>query len=263
MLLEVINGTFGYKRDENIISNINFKVGSGKVFTILGPNGVGKTTLLKCILGLYKWRKGEARLYGKPVMDISEKEFWKNISYVPQARNPAFPYTVFDMVLMGRTPYLGIMNMPRKIDKEITREIIEEIGISELSGKSCGAISGGELQLVLIARALASQPKVLVLDEPESNLDMKNQLLILEVLEKLSKEKKISCIINTHFPNHALRISDDTLMMGKDQNYIVGNTWDVVTEGNIKDIFGVKAEEIHLSNNKSKAKIIFPVKRII
>jgi iron complex transport system ATP-binding protein len=260
MMLTVVNGTYGYDKGPNLFSNLSFKVETGEILTILGPNGVGKTTLLKCILGLFKWRKGNTIINDLEADKITASEFWKDISYVPQAKSMIFPYTVLEMVLMGRAPYLGSMSSPRKEDIAIAKRAIEEVGISRLMYKSCGAISGGELQLVLIARALTSAPKILVLDEPESNLDMKNQLLVLGIIEKLKKGKNISCIINTHYPNHALRISDNTLMLGGNGRHLFGNTREIITEENIKAFFEVKTRIIEWENEGEKAQMLFPVK---
>lgn len=262
MKLEVINGTYGYGKGPNLFSDLNFKVNKGKIFTILGPNGVGKTTLLKCILGLYKWRKGSTFINETLANKIKPSKFWKDISYVPQAKNMIFPYTVLEMVLMGRAPYLGAISSPRKEDINIAKNAIKDVGISKLMYKSCGAISGGELQLVLIARALASQPKILVLDEPESNLDMKNQLLILQIIEKLKREKEISCVINTHYPNHALRISDYTLILGGDKRYVFGATTKIITEENIKRYFEVKTRIVEWKNGGEKEHMLFPIKLV-
>ncbi|SHK02209.1 ABC transporter ATP-binding protein [Paramaledivibacter caminithermalis] len=259
MILEVVNGTYGYGKGVNLFSNLNFKVNTGEILTILGPNGVGKTTLLKCILGLFKWRKGNTLINNLEADKITPSQFWKDISYVPQGKNMIFPYTVLEMVLMGRAPYLGAISSPRREDVNIAKRAIEEVGISRLMYKSCGAISGGELQLVLIARALTSDPKILVLDEPESNLDMKNQLLVLQIIEKLKKEKNISCIINTHYPNHALRISNNTLMLGGNGRHLFGKTYEIITEKNIKRFFGVKTRIIELETEREKAQMLFPV----
>lgn len=262
MMLEVVNGTYGYGKAPNLFWDLNFRVETGEILTILGPNGVGKTTLLKCVLGLYKWRKGNTLIDNLPRDQINTLQFWKDISYVPQGKSMIFPYTVLEMVLMGRAPYLGAMSSPRKEDLSIAKRAIEEVGISKLMYKSCGAISGGELQLVLIARALASEPKILVLDEPESNLDMKNQLLVLQIIKKLKREKGISCIINTHYPNHALRISDYTLMMSKGGSFVFGVTSEIITEENIKKYFEVKTRIIELENEGEKEHVLFPQKLV-
>ncbi len=260
MTLKIVNGTYGYIQNEPLFSHLDFEVKEGSILTILGANGVGKTTLLKCILKFYKWQKGHTLINGKPTDKMSNTEFWKCISYVPQAKYTIFPYSVLDMVLMGRAPNLGFMSMPKKEDIEMAQQVIDEIGISSITHQSCGAISGGELQLVLIARALVSQPKILILDEPESNLDMKNQLLILDILQKLKEENGITCIINTHYPNHALRISDDTLILGKNKKHVFGSTHSVITEENIRRYFDVSTEIIQCKREGRDTPILFPIK---
>ena len=188
MNLTVKEASFGYRKDDLILKNINFELKKGEVLSILGPNGVGKTTLLKCVMNMIKWVSGNSYLNDIPIGELSEKKLWQSIAYVPQAKNTAFAFSAYEMVLLGRSSYIGIFSHPGKRDFEIAHKAMESIGISYLKHKSCNQMSGGELQMVLIARALASEPDILILDEPESNLDFKNQLIILDIIKKLSKK---------------------------------------------------------------------------
>ena len=238
MIFEVEHGTFGYDK-RTILNDINFRVRTGEVMSVLGSNGVGKTTLLKCMMGFLKWNEGQSLVDGTPVTQIPNKELWKRIAYVPQAKGSAFSYTALDMVLLGRSAHIGTFRQPKKEDMDIAIKAMEDIGILHLKDKLCTKMSGGELQMVLIARALTTFPEMLVLDEPESNLDFKNQLIILDTIKKLSEERNISAIVNTHYPVHALQLSDKALMMNRDGSSFYGKAQDVINEENMKTVFGV------------------------
>jgi iron complex transport system ATP-binding protein len=163
------------------------------------------------------------------------------------------------MVLMGRAPYVGLFSSPGPKDYRLARQSLADVGISHLADKSFSHISGGEMQLVLIARSLVSNPDILILDEPESHLDFKNQLRVLNLVEKLVKTKKIICIINTHHPDHALRISDKTLLLGNGKNHMVGRTEDVITPSNIEAIFGVRVKLIPFEDGRRTRRTIVPL----
>ncbi len=259
MKLEVKNGGFGYGSGM-ILKNINFEVGTHTVMTILGPNGVGKTTLLKCIMGFLKWRTGDCLMDGKSMTPRSMKEFWKKTSYVPQAKQSAFSYKVIDAVIMGLNSKQSFFAIPSEEDYEKAHQVLKTLGVEKLAGKHCNALSGGELQMVMMARALISEPELMILDEPESNLDMKNQLQIVNTIERVAEEFHTSCLINTHFPNHALKISDRTLMLGYGNKQLQGKTLDIVTEGNIKEFFGVCSKVVPLKADSEKYYTIFPYK---
>lgn len=259
MKLEVQDGEYGYGTGRILFSGVCFSVAEGEIMTILGPNGVGKTTLLKCITSLLRWKKGETYIDGKTLAGLGPNGVWKKIGYVPQSNGLVFSYTVLDMVLMGRAAYLSLFAMPTKNDLQIAREALKTVGISYLEDKRCSEISGGEMQLVLIARALASEPQVLILDEPESHLDFKNQLLVLGILEKVAREEGISCIINTHYPDHALRISDKTLMLGKSRGHIFGKVGEVISEENLRKFFGVDVRILSFDSGGTAIKTVVPL----
>ncbi|MBQ3165390.1 MAG: ABC transporter ATP-binding protein [Lachnospiraceae bacterium] len=259
MELEVRNGCFGYG-DRAILKDINFKVGNNTVMTILGPNGVGKTTLLKCIMNFLKWKSGECLMDGKVMTSRSMKDFWQKTSYVPQAKQSAFSYKVIDAVIMGLNSKQNFFAVPSSDDYEKAYEVLKTLGVEKLTDKYCNALSGGELQMVMMARALISEPELMILDEPESNLDMKNQLMIVNTIERVAEEFKTSCLINTHFPNHALKISDTTLMMGYGNKQLMGKTLDIVTEENIQKFFGVCSKVVPLRAGSEDYYTIFPYK---
>ena len=240
MILTVEQGAFSYRKDQKIFENVNFSLSSGEILAILGPNGAGKTTMLRCITGMLNWKQGASKLDGINIRSIPERKLWQRMAYVPQAKAASSAYTAFETVLLGRSSHLNAFSVPKQEDMEKAREAMGTLGIAHLADKKCSAISGGELQMVLIARALASEPEILILDEPESNLDFKNQLIVLDTISKLA-QKGMACIFNTHYPEHALQRSHKALLLSKGGEYIFGDTAAVVTEANIQKAFGVQA----------------------
>ena len=162
------------------------------------------------------------------------------MAYVPQAKTVASAYTALEMVLLGRSSHLNIFEAPKEADVEKAMEVMSFLGIAHLAEKKCSEVSGGELQMILIAKALASEPKVLILDEPESNLDFKNQLVVLDAMSSLAASG-MTCVFNTHYPAHALQRAGKSLILSKDGEYVFGATSEVVSEENIRKAFGVEA----------------------
>lgn len=240
MNLTVRNGSFFYQKDTPIFKDIHFSAESGEILAILGPNGAGKTTMLRCITGMLKWKAGESLLDGKPIHTMSPRELWSAMAYVPQAKSASSAYTAFETVLLGRSSHLNAFASPKQEDLQKAKEVMELLGIYHLADKKCTAISGGELQMVLIAKALASDPRVLILDEPESNLDFKNQLIVLDAMTRLA-ENGMTCIFNTHYPAHALQRAHKSLILSRGGDYVFGSTPAVVTKENIRKAFGVEA----------------------
>lgn len=258
MIFSVEKGCFGY-RDRDILQDISFSVGDSEVLTILGPNGVGKTTLLKCMMGLLRWNSGQTLLDGISLQTMRPADVWKKIAYVPQSKATALSYTAFEMVLMGRSARLGLFAQPSKADYEIAEEAMEQVGITHLAHKHCSHISGGELQMVLIARALSTHPKMLVLDEPESNLDFRNQLIVLETIQRLSKEQGIAAIVNTHYPAHALKIGDSALLLDYNGGCQFGEVEQIVSESNMGDAFNVEVKILDYQYKDQAYKGVIPI----
>ena len=250
MVLEIKNGFFSYDKKTTVLNNINLYLKKNEILSILGQNGSGKTTMLKCILGLLKWNSGKTFING-----ISIKGFNRSnkIGYVPQIHNLTFPYTVKEIVLMGRAKYINLFSLPSKEDKIKAMEALKEVGIEHLAERSSFELSGGQLQLVFIARALVSDPKIIIFDEPESHLDLKNQRLIINLIKNLVVNKDISCIINTHHPEYALRISDKTLLLGKGE-YIFGKSYNIITEDNMKKYFNIDIKIFSYTHNEKSLK---------
>ncbi|MGI2297584.1 ABC transporter ATP-binding protein [Paenibacillus sp. GXUN7292] len=254
MKLEVENGSFSYTKNKMVFKEINFALGKGQVLSILGQNGIGKTTLLKCLTGILPWSSGQIRIDGKVA---SGKLQFKDIAYVPQAKGNAFPFTVLDIVCMGRTKMLHFYSMPSDKDWDISMQCLERLGLKGLENRLCTELSGGQLQLVYIARALASKPKLLLLDEPEAHLDFKNQRHIMCLIAELAQSGEISCIINTHHPESALEFSDLTLILGQ-KEYVFGKTSTIMSEDNVRRFFHIDSRIIDLSDrNIDKKAFVF------
>ncbi len=239
MILEVVHGNYGYRGEPEILQDIQLQIPAGRVLAVLGPNGVGKTTLLKCMTGLLHWRSGKTLLEGKDISELRPKQIWSVISYIPQARPLPFSYTGEEMVVMGRSVHLHTFEQPGETDLQLAKEMMERVGITHLAKKSCNRMSGGELQMILIAKAMISNPKLLVLDEPETGLDFHNQILVMNMIERLVREEHISAVMNTHYPTNAISIADDTLLMNYDGNYIYGATKEVLIQETIAEAFDV------------------------
>lgn len=250
MILEVENGCFGYPKQEEILTDINIKLEEGHILSVLGPNGIGKTTLLKCMIGLMPWSRGRSLLTGKDIRTLKSKEIWNMISYIPQTHGFSFSYTGLEMVMLGRSSHLGLFSQPGHRKIEMAEAMMEKVGITRLADKDCNRMSGGELQMVLIARALINEPKLIILDEPETGLDFHNQILVLNMVEKLAHEENIGAIMNTHYPTNAMSIADEALMMNRKGDRFYGPTGDILNESNISKSFDVNVvvDEIMYQN---------------
>ncbi len=241
MIFEVKNLCYGYTRNDFILNDITFSVKSGEIVSILGANGVGKTTLLKCILGFVKRNSGEIVLDGERIKNFS-RNFWKRVSYVSQIKRQGFAFSALDMVILGRNVHIQGLKQPSKTDYDIAVKTLGKLRIDNLKDRPLTELSMGELQMVLIARALVSEPEIIVLDEPESSLDMKNQIVIISLLKELAEKERLCVIFNTHYPDNAFKIADKTLLLNRDKSFIFGETCDVINSENIYRAFGVHVE---------------------
>jgi iron complex transport system ATP-binding protein len=239
MKLSINKLSFSYA-GKQVLKDVELEVNLGEVLSIVGPNGSGKSTLLKCVNRILKTQQNTVLIDDKDVMSINFKELSKILGYVPQSSTSAFTFTVFDVVLMGRKPYIHWSISQR--DNEIVAKTLKYLGIGELALRCYNELSGGEQQKVIIARALAQQPKLMLLDEPTSSLDIKHQLEILCLLRSLAKSKERSVIVTLHDLNLASRFSDRMLMLKKGVIYAVGTPEEVLTEENIEAVYGIKAK---------------------
>lgn len=255
MNLEIKNASFGY--GNNILyKNLSFTLNSGELLCVLGANGVGKTTLFKTILMLLKLKSGEILINNKNINTFSPKDLYKCIAYVPQAHTPPFPFTVFDVVLMGRAVYIKEFSSPSKIDKEIAKESLNLLCITYLKDKVYTEISGGERQLVLIARAITQQASIIVMDEPTSNLDYGNQIKVLTLIKSLCVNNNQTVLMSCHNPNHALLYGSKVAIMKKEGLFSFGNPSNEINTKIIKETYGVDVKMIHTNINGTSSKSI-------
>lgn len=262
--LRVHDGTFRYPgAPAPILERIEVEVDDGELLAILGPNGAGKTTLLRTMLGLQKWESGATLLDGVDLAILSPREIGRRIAYVPQTRNStATGLTGVDMVMLGRSPHLPLLAQPGPRERAMAEEALAGIGAEALALMPCRTMSGGQFQMVLIARALVAEPEVLVLDEPETGLDFHNQLLVLDMIDRLVHEEGIAAVMNTHYPTNALAIADEAFMMDREGSYISGAVREVLCAENIARAFRVRVvvNEIHFKGKGLKS--IVPVELI-
>ena len=241
---------FGYDRKlPAVINRLDISLQEGSITAILGPNGAGKTTLLYLALGWLKPWNGKITLSGKPLESFSRRALGQQIALIPQSEYIPFEYTVLEYVLLGRAPYLPPLGMPSLPDEVVAYGALERVGIANLSGHSILGISGGERQLVLAARALAQEPKVLLLDEPTSHLDLSNKFRLVRILKDL-QEHGATILMTTHEPDIALAVSDCAILMEKGSVLTSGPTNEVVTSENLSQIYHVSVRIVTIEGKK-------------
>lgn len=236
LVLEVEDLHYSYGSGPPILSSVSFQVSEGKLCGLFGPNGSGKTTLFKCCLKLLRYPQGRVLMDGKDVKRKSVKEMARLVSYVPQDHKPPFPYLVKDVVLMGQTPHLqGVLGISR-YHKQKALDALNLVGILHIANKPYSQLSGGQRQLVLIARAVAQETPLLFLDEPTSALDFSNQVKVWNILRMIA-EKGTTIVACTHDPNHVLWFCDEVVVMG-DRNLIAhGPPHQVLADGVLDRIY--------------------------
>jgi len=246
MKLEIKNGIFGYP-NKHILADINFELNTGEIVCVLGKNGAGKTTLFKSMLGVLKPLSGSILLNGKPIEHWNRPQFSRLVGYIPQARSLPFPFTVMDVVLFGRTAHMSAFGSPGKKDRILAEECLELLNITHLKNRTFTHLSGGEQQLVIIARALAQQPSFLIMDEPTSSLDFGNQIKIIRQVNAL-KNNSLGIIMATHSPDHAFMCDANVAIIHEGKLWKTGHSNDVVTEEILKEIYGVDVKVRSLGN---------------
>ena len=250
MKLELLDVSCGYST-RTVLQNVSFPVNSGDFVCLLGPNGIGKTTLFKTILGLLPPLGGSVLLDGRDISTIGTTELAKLISYVPQAHNTPFAFQVLEVVLIGRTSHIGLFASPKAADYDIAWTMLERLGISHLAKKPFTEISGGERQLVFVARALAQQPKFLLMDEPTANLDFGNQIRVLDTVRSLTGQG-LGILMTSHAPDHAFLCANHAALLLSDGSLRFGSVDEVLTEESLHAAYGVDVRLAEVTNNDGK-----------
>ena len=236
MKLELCDVACGYTPKHIILKNVNLSLQSGDVCCILGPNGVGKTTLFKTILNLIKPLEGTISVDGEDISGWSPKKRSRYFAYVAQAHIPTYPYRVSEIVMMGRMGMTGLFGQPTREDWEICRQALEDVGIRHLSDKVYTEISGGERQLLMIARALAQQPKLLIMDEPTANLDYGNMVTVMQCIRRLS-ERGLCVVFTSHMPDQAFMTANRVALLLRNAPVLFGPPDTVITERNLYEAY--------------------------
>ncbi|WP_434512281.1 ABC transporter ATP-binding protein [Desulfitobacterium sp. AusDCA] len=235
-MLKVKGLSFYYHSDRMILKDISLELASQDILCLLGPNGTGKTTLLRCLLLLNKMKSGSIEIDGQDLTKMSIKERAKMMAYVPQATTMAFPYDASEVVLMGRVTHLATGGRPTSKDRELADKAMDQLEILHMSHSLFNEMSGGEKQMVLVARALAQQAKIMIMDEPTANLDYNNQVKMLQVIKSLAKQG-YSILMTSHFPDHAFLACNKVVLMRDGLIMAQGLPDEVVTTENLSKLY--------------------------
>jgi len=246
MIYEIKNLNFAYS-EKNVLKELNLEVNEGEIVTILGRNGAGKSTLLNCMLGLLKPQSGTILLEGKELFKMNEREISSIVGYVPQIHVASFGFSVMEFVIMGCASRIGLFSKPGKREHKYAETSLKELGIEHLADKPYTEISGGERQKAVIARAIVSNPRVVLFDEPTAHLDYGSQLLVLRIIKKLSI-KGYSIVITTHNPDHAFLLGGKAALIDDNGVLISGKVEEIVTQKNLSSIYQADVRLEYIKN---------------
>lgn len=257
MILQVENLSFSYNRDL-VLEEISFNISKGKFVGVLGGNGAGKSTLFKCILGFLDYDKGNIFIENENIKNLDLKERAKKVAYIPQSHIPSFNHQVLNVVEMGANVRLkGFGAAPGEEERKRAYEILKMLGIEELAYRGYKEISGGERQLVLIARALMQDASILMMDEPTANLDYGNQIMVLKTCKKLT-EIGYTIIQSTHHPEQAFRFFDEVILIHENKILANGVTTDVLTEENLNKLYDIDLKVGIVKDNGEDEYVLIP-----
>jgi iron complex transport system ATP-binding protein len=255
MILEVGNLSFHYHNSRTIFHDVSFSVDKGEVISILGTNGSGKSTLLNCIANLFKPESGEILLNGQPMSKMHLRDVARLIGYVPQIHLPAYAYTVREFTVMGRTPYIGAFGTPAAKDYRIADEVLERMGIVHLRDKPYTEISGGERQQVMIARVIAQQPQLILLDEPTAHLDYGNQYRVVQMIRQLAAEG-YALIMTTHNPEHAIILNGKVAILNREGVLGVGQAAETLSAETLTNLYGLSIKTMYDDDAKRSVCVV-------
>ena len=250
-IISIKDLTFSYNKEKTVLFEVNAQVSNGDLITLLGPNGVGKSTLLNCITGLLAIKTGIIKLNNNDIISLKIKNIAQIIAYVQQKFQNNFDYTVREYVTMGRTAHKNIFEQPNENDYHIAEDALEKLNILHLKNNSYNEISGGEQQQVCIARAIAQQPKLIVLDEPTSALDYDNQIKVLNLTKKLS-ELGYAVLMTTHNPEHSLLLNSTVWILNRGGHMSVGSAEELITGKTLRGLYTseICVSEVPFCNRK-------------
>ena len=257
-IMEIKNLNFAYG-DTPILKHVDFKAYEGQLVALIGPNGAGKSTMFKCMLKFLKDYEGTILLEGQDMKQMSRPQIAKKIAYIPQTTIPVFNYTVLDIVLMGLTGGLKLLEAPKEKHIQKAEQVLADLGITHLRDRGFGRISGGERQLVLLARAIVQDAKILIMDEPTANLDYGNQFRVMERIRGLV-EDGYTVIISTHNPEHALLFAEKAFVLQDGEVKAAGPSKQVLTEELMQQLYDVEVRLIDTEFRGEDAKVCIPIK---
>lgn len=252
--------TFGYT-DLPVLKDLSFRIKKGTIVCLLGNNGSGKTTLLDCLLGIHKQLEGAVVLFEKDMLRMPIRKRAEHIAYIPQHHKESFPYTVEEIVLMGRNPYLGLGESVSKEDRQWVDSALDLMEIRHLKYRIYSQLSGGEMQMVLFARAYVQDTDIIIMDEPTASLDLKNEGLLLKTVERLVKDEGKTIIMSSHSMNHPMflehrQLPVEVMMLKEGRIAYKGTANEVVNEDSIRQVYGVECRVLEFEENGVKGKTV-------
>lgn len=239
----------GYDKARPAQRDLNFSLEPGQICCVLGPNGCGKTTMIKTLLGTLPPLSGRVAVDGEEIGRIPAARRARTMAYVAQTHSQPFPYTVEEVVLMGRVGQKGYLGHPGQQDRALAREALESVGLSHLAGQYYTDISGGELQLVMIARAIVQQPRYLVLDEPTASLDYGNTVRVITKVGELAQQG-YGILMTTHSPDHAFLMDSDVLLLQRNAPMRYGPAAQIITEASMREAYGIRVRVVEFADEE-------------
>ena len=260
MLLEVRDLRGGYGGGD-VVRGVSFQSGGGEIVFLAGPNGCGKTTLLRLLLGQLPASGGSVRVDGQELGALTPRALANLVAYIPQQHTPIFAYTALEVVLMGRASHFSALESPRPVDRDAALAALERLGIAALADRSCLSLSGGQRQMVLIARAVCQSARIFLMDEPDASLDYANGRRLLETAEDLAREGR--CVVmSTHSPEHLFSPGCKVLLMREGRAAAFGSPEEVVTAGNLEAVYGVEMDVLAVEDRYGvRRRVCLPVRR--
>jgi iron complex transport system ATP-binding protein len=247
-IVSASNIWFSYNGPQRpVVRDLSVDIPSGSITAILGPNGSGKTTLLRLLLGFLLPREGMVYVAGRPLVSYSRREMGRLMALVPQSEHIAFNFSALEYVLLGRAPYLGPLESPGVIDQQVALDALQAVGAESLGDRSIAALSGGEQQLVILARAIAQQPQVLLMDEPMSHLDLGNQGRILSIMRRLAASG-VTVVFTTHDPNAAVTVATHVVLMRRGEVLAAASPAEAMTGANLSGVYGVPVDVLQVGH---------------